>query len=158
MHTETIEYSHGGVKCEGYLAYDATIKGKRPAVVISHAWGGQEDVFRDKANQLAQLGYVGFALDMYGNRKRGSNNDENSALMQPFMKDRALLDGRINAGVTEVKKHLMVDADRIGAMGYCFGGLCVLDLARSGTPGVRGVVAIHGLFTPPPSRRATRRP
>ena len=154
MHTETIEYSHGGVKCEGYLAYDATIKGKRPAVVISHAWGGQEDVFRDKANQLAQLGYVGFALDMYGNRKRGSNNDENSALMQPFMKDRALLDGRINAGVTEVKKHLMVDADRIGAMGYCFGGLCVLDLARSGTPGVRGVVAIHGLFTPPPSRRA----
>ena len=125
-----------------------------PAVIVSHAWGGQDDFARGKAESLAELGYVGFALDMYGKGRRGSNPDENAKLMQPFMDDRAMLARRINAAVTCIKSHLMVDGSSIGAIGFCFGGLCVLDLARSGTPGIRGVVSFHGMFNPPSQRAA----
>jgi dienelactone hydrolase len=149
MHTECLDYADGKLSCEAYVAYDESKKTKRPCVVISHAWGGQGDFERDKARKLAQLGYVGFALDLYGKGVRGSSMEENAKLMQPFMDDRAMLRQRIIAAVETVKKHPMVDANRIGAMGYCFGGLCVLDLARSGTPGVKGVVAFHGMFNPP---------
>ena len=131
MHTEYIDYKDGDTLCEGYLAYDATIKGSRPAIVVCHAWGGQDDFARDKANKLAELGYVGFAIDMYGKGKRGRNNDENAKLMQPFVQDRAVLDRRANAGAAEIRKHMMVQADQIGAIGFCFGGMCALDLARS---------------------------
>src|SRR5687767_577922 len=87
MHTEIIKYADGGTNLEGYLAYDATIKGKRPAVIICHAWGGRDEFAQKKAEALAQLGYVGFALDMYGDGKRGANNDENAKLMGPFVQD-----------------------------------------------------------------------
>jgi dienelactone hydrolase len=156
MHTEYIDYKDGDTLCEGYLAYDATIKGRRPAIVVCHAWGGQDDFARDKANKLAELGYVGFALDMYGKGRRGSNNDENSKLMQPFVHDRALLDRRANAGAAEIRKHMMVQPDQIGAIGFCFGGMCALDLARSGTEGLKGVCAFHGLLGAPPKRRASK--
>jgi len=156
MHTEFIEYAHEGVTCEGYLAYDATLKGRRPAVVVCHAWAGQDEFARGKANKLAELGYVGFALDMYGKGRRGSNNDENSKLMSPFVQDRALLERRANAAVSEVRKHLMVDAKQIGAIGFCFGGMCALDLARSGAEGLRGVCAFHALLGAPPSRKAKK--
>jgi dienelactone hydrolase len=87
------------------------------------------------------------ALDMYGKGKRGSNPDENRALMTPLVQDRAKLAGRITAALTAVKKLPAVDANRVAAMGFCFGGLCVLDLARSGAE-VRGVVSLHGLLHP----------
>ncbi len=156
MHTEFIDYTHDGVVCEGYLAYDATIKGKRPAVIVCHAWAGQDDFAREKAVKLAELGYVGFALDMYGKGKRGSNNDENAKLMGPFVNDRALLERRANAAVTEIRKHMMVDANQIGAIGFCFGGMCAIDLARSGSEGLRGVCAFHALLGAPPSRKAKK--
>jgi dienelactone hydrolase len=156
MHTETIDYADGSTKLEGFLAYDATIKGKRPAVIVCHAWAGRDEFAQKKAEALGQLGYVGFALDMYGKGKRGANNDENAKLMGPFVQDRELLDRRVNAAANEVRKHLMVDAKQIGAMGFCFGGMCALDLARSGPEGLQGVVSVHGLLTAPPKRRAKK--
>jgi dienelactone hydrolase len=149
MHTEFIEYADGKTTCEGYLVYDATIKGKRPAVVVSHAWAGQTHFERKKAEWLAQLGYVGFALDLYGKGMRGTTMEQNATLMQPFVDDRAMLKQRIIAGVSAIKQHMMVDGHRIGAIGFCFGGMCVLDLARAVVPGVQGVVSIHGMFHPP---------
>ena len=156
MHTEIIKYADGSATLEGYLAYDATIKGKRPAVIICHAWGGRDDFAQKKADALAQLGYVGFALDMYGDGKRGANNDENAKLMGPFVQDRGLIDRRVNAAADEIRRHLMVDSSRMAAMGFCFGGMCALDLARSGAQGVQGVVSVHGLLTAPPKRRAKK--
>lgn len=150
MHTEYIEYKEGQTTCEGFLAYDTAIKGKRPAVIVSHAWGGQDDFARGRAIELAKLGYAGFALDLYGKGKRGNNPQENTALMQPFLDDRSLLLKRMNAAVATIKPHLIVDSARIAAMGYCFGGLCVLDLARSGTKDIRGVASFHGILAPPP--------
>lgn len=156
MHTEFIEYTHDGVVCEGYLAYDASINGKRPAVIVCHAWGGQDDFAREKATKLAELGYVGFALDMFGKGKRGRNNEENSKLIAPFVQDRALLERRANAGVGAIRNHMMVEAKQIGAIGFCFGGMCALDLARSGTEDLRGVCAFHALLGAPPSRKAKK--
>jgi len=149
MHTQYCDYTDGDLTCEAYVAMDETKSGKRPAVLVSHAWGGQGDFERQKAEKLAALGYIGVAIDLYGKGKRGTTMEENGKLMQPFMDDRALLKRRILAALTAVKALPEVDGDRIGAIGFCFGGLCVLDLARSTAPGVKGVVSFHGLFHPP---------
>lgn len=148
MHTEYTDYADGKTNCEGFFAFDHKEKSKRPCVIVHHAWGGQSDFERDKAKELAKLGYVGFALDLYGKGLRGTNFDENAKLMQPFLDDRAMLLQRMKAALEAAKKHPMVDAGRIASIGYCFGGLCVLDLARSGAT-VAGVVSFHGLFNPP---------
>ena len=145
MHTETILYKEGDQELEGYCAWDDSIEGPRPAVLVSHAWGGPGDFERGKAEALAELGYVGFALDVYGKGKRGDNPDVNSKLMAPFLEDRALLERRMHAGLDAVRGVATVDSARVGAIGFCFGGLCVLDLARSAAD-VRGVVSFHGLL------------
>lgn len=147
---QIVEYGDADAACKGFLAYDDTRPGPLPAILISHAWGGRETFFDDKARELARLGYAGFALDMYGGGRCGGSPETNKALMHPFIEDRALLSRRINAAVKAVGELPPVDARRIGAMGYCFGGLCVLDLARSGA-NVRGVVSLHGLLTAPAS-------
>ena len=147
--TEYVEYKDGAVTCEGYVAYNGAAKSKRPGVLVSHAWGGQGKLERAKAEKLADLGYVGFALDLYGKGKRGASMEENAKLMQPFIDDRAMLRKRITAALDALKKHPRVDAGRVGAIGFCFGGLCVLDLARSVPRDLKGVVSFHGLFHPP---------
>lgn len=150
--TEFLDYTDGGETFEAYAAYDAAAlekNEKRPCILVSHAWGGQSDFEREKAEKLAGLGYVGFALDIYGKGKRGSTMEENAKLMQPYVDDRKLLLSRLNAALTAAAKHPAVDSSRIGAIGFCFGGLCVLDLARSAAPNVQGVVSFHGLFSPP---------
>jgi dienelactone hydrolase len=149
MKTEYVDYADGPVTCEAYVAYDDKKKGKRPGVLVSHAWGGQGNLERGKADKLTELGYVGFALDLYGKGKRGSTMEQNAKLMQPFIDDRALLRRRITAALDALKRHPQVDASRVAAIGFCFGGLCVLDLARSAPPGLKGVVSFHGLFHPP---------
>jgi dienelactone hydrolase len=149
MRNESFDYNDGDLVCEGYVAYDDVKRAKRPCVLVCHAWGGQSDAERQIARDLAQLGYVGLAIDVYGKGVRGDPLQGNEALMQPFMADRALLRRRMIAAVAAAKQHAMVDADRIGAIGYCFGGLCALDLARSGAADVRGVVSFHGIFYPP---------
>lgn len=148
IQTRLIEYQHDQHTLEGFLAWDDAIAGPRPAVAISHAWAGRTEFEESKAIELAQLGFTGFAADMYGKGVRGSNPEENTALMMPLMQDRGLLQGRIGKAVAVLGQQPEADAARIAAIGYCFGGLCVLDLARSGSD-VRGVASFHGLFDPP---------
>ena len=144
----TIDYEHNGTVLEGFLAYDDAISGPRPGVLISHAWAGREPFECNKARTLAQMGYAGFALDLYGKGVIGTGPEENTKLMQPFLDDRAMLQARLGIALETFGKQQEVNADRIAAMGFCFGGLCVLDMVRVGA-NVRGVASFHGLFIPP---------
>lgn len=144
---QRIEYREGSTVLEGFFCHDDARPGPRPAVLISHAWGGRDAFVEDKARQLAWQGYAAFALDMYGKGKRGETTEQCQALMMPLVEDRKLLARRIGAGLEALRAQPQVDARRVAAMGFCFGGLCVLDLARSGAD-VRGVVSFHGLLKP----------
>jgi len=146
--TNTVNYYDGDVVLEGFFAFDDALSGQRPTVLVSHAWGGRDSFVADKAEKLAELGYVGFALDMYGKGIIGSGPDENARLMQPFMDDRAMLQRRITAALTTVRTLPWVDGQNIAAIGFCFGGLCVLDLARI-MADLKGVVCFHGLLGKP---------
>jgi dienelactone hydrolase len=145
--TQTHEYDDGNESCEGYLVTHEDGK-VRPGVIISHAWAGLGDFEQEKAKAVAELGYNVLAIDMYGKGIRGTSIAENQKLMGRFINDRALLRQRITCGLNTLKALDIVDSNRTAAMGYCFGGLCVLDLARSGAE-VTGVISIHGIFTPP---------
>src|SRR5262245_35664082 len=147
LREQLIEYRDGDVLLEGFSCHDDSRQAPLPAVLISHTWSGRDEFVARKAGRLACHGYATFALDMYGKVKRGKSVEENQALMGPFMQDRALLARRINAALAAVRKLPHVDGSRVAAMGFCFGGLCVLDLARSGAD-VRGVVSFHGLLKP----------
>lgn len=148
IQTRLVEYQQGDQLLEGFLAWDDSITGPRPAVAIAHAWGGRSEFEQDKAVKLAELGFVGFALDMYGKGIRGSSTEENVALMTPLMEDRPLLQQRMAAAVATLRGQPEVAPAKVAVMGYCFGGLCALDLARTGSD-VRGVVSFHGLFNAP---------
>jgi dienelactone hydrolase len=155
IQTRLIEYRHGDTVLEGFFAWDDAITGPRPAVAIAHAWGGRSEFEDQKAMKLAELGYVGFAMDMYGKGVMGNGPEENTALMTPFMLDRALLQARMLQGVDVLRQQAEVEGGNVAAMGFCFGGLCVLDLARSGS-NVLGVVSFHGLFTAPDNTAGNR--
>ncbi|MCW8193576.1 dienelactone hydrolase family protein [Proteobacteria bacterium 005FR1] len=143
-----VDYQDGSEVLEGYLVSHEDGKA-RPTVLISHAWGGLGDFEKEKANALANLGYNAFAIDMYGKGKRGGSLEENRVLMAPFVENRGLLRQRIVAAFRAAQSFDVVDAEKIAAVGFCFGGMCVLDLARSGSP-AKGVVSVHGLLKPPP--------
>jgi len=149
MHTELIEYHDGETQLEAYVAWDDSIAGPRPGVLVAHDWTGRRDFATDKADEMAALGYVGFALDMYGKGVFGSDGDVegNSALMGPLAGDRTALRARMTSALETLKGLDVVDSLKVGAMGYCFGGMCVLELARAGAD-VGGVISIHGIFTP----------
>ncbi len=149
MHTEFVSYMDGSVECEGYLAAPSGLASRTPVVLVCHAWAGQDDFARARAEELAGLGYVGFAVDVYGKGRRGTNADENAALMTPFVQGRAVLRQRLLAAANTARHLPGVDPQRVAAIGFCFGGLCALDLARAATPGLRCVVAFHGIFAPP---------
>ncbi|RLQ20677.1 dienelactone hydrolase family protein [Seongchinamella sediminis] len=150
-----VEYRHREVLLEGMLAWDDALPGPRPGVLVSHAWGGRGEFEVGKARALAEQGYAGFALDMYGKGVLGMDPEQNSALMAPFLADRALLQQRIALAVSVLRDQPEVDAANIAAIGFCFGGLCVLDLARSGSE-VKGVASFHGLFDPPGNTEGKR--
>ena len=149
MRTELIEYKDGDTVLEGYAAWDDSISGPRPAVLIGHDWSGRRDFSTGKAEEIAKQGYVGFALDMYGKGVFGADGDVelNSSLMNPLAGDRAALRRRMIAALDAVRGMDVVDSSKVGAMGYCFGGMCVLELARAGAD-VGGVISIHGIFSP----------
>ncbi len=148
IQTAYVDYSDGDTTFEAYVAHPAA-GGKHPCVLVAHDWSGLNQGTRARTEQVAALGYTAFAMDVYGKGVRGDEMGDNSALMGPLLADRALLKKRLLAGLEAAKAHEAVDASRIGAMGYCFGGLCVLDIARAAAPGVKGVVSFHGIFMPP---------
>lgn len=148
IQTRLIEYRCGETTLEGFLAWDDSAAGARPAVAVAHTWAGRGPYEQGRAVALAEQGYVGFALDMYGQGVLGSSPEENAGLMAPLMADRTLLQARIQAAVGVLREQPEADPARVAAMGYCFGGLCVLDLARTGSD-VRGVVSFHGMFGAP---------
>jgi dienelactone hydrolase len=148
--TRDVDYQQGETALQGYLAYDDAVKGKRPGVMIVHEWWGVNDYVKGRARQLADLGYVAFAADIYGKGVRATTMQEAQQASAPFRTDRALLRARARAGLEVLRKHELVDPKRIAAIGYCFGGMTVLELARSGAD-VAGVVSFHGgLGTPNP--------
>ena len=147
MIERSVEYRHEETLLEGLLAHDGK-GGRKPAVLVAHAWAGRSPFENDKARALAELGYAGFALDMYGKGVLGTSVEENSALMTPLLQDRARLQSRLHSALAAVRAQPEVDPDRIAAIGFCFGGLCVLDLARTGAE-VRGVASFHGLLSAP---------
>lgn len=150
VRTDVVEYRHGETVLEGYLAWDDALAGKRPGVLVVHEWMGLNAYAKRRAEQLAGLGYVAFALDMYGKGVRARDTKEAAALAGKYRGDRALMRARAAAGLDVLKSNPMTDPARVGAVGYCFGGTTVLELARSGAP-VAGVVSFHGgLDTPTP--------
>jgi dienelactone hydrolase len=140
-------YRDGNTECEGYVAMPAGA-GPHPAVLIAHNWAGQSEADNAVARHLASRGYAGFAIDVYGKGKRGDMAGDNSHLMNPWMGDRAGLQKRLLAAVAAVAANPMVDAERIAIIGFCFGGLCALDVARSGATEVKGAVSFHGVYAP----------
>jgi len=152
--SNTVGYLDGDVLLEGFFAYDDSVEQRRPAVMINHAWAGRNAFVEEKAVKLAEMGYFAFAVDMYGKGVLGKNNDESAALMQPFMDDRRLVLKRMDAAFYAVKLLPWVDDKEIAAIGFCFGGLCVLDFARSGVD-IKGVVSFHGLLGAPENNQAT---
>jgi dienelactone hydrolase len=151
IHTETVEYKQGDTMLEGFLAYDDSISGKRPGVLVVHQWLGLTDYEKHRAEMLAQLGYVAFCADIYGRDARPKNIQEAGAQAAKYKSDRALLRARVNAGLDVLKNNELVDTKRVAAIGYCFGGTTVIELARSGAD-LNGVVSFHGgLDSPTPA-------
>lgn len=152
--SEVISYTYGGKTFEGVMYYDGHVDGRRPGVLVVHEWEGLDDYAKRRAEELAGLGYVAFAVDMYGKGVRPANQAEAGKFSGALKKDRPEMRGRINAALETLKKSKMVDPDRVAAMGYCFGGTVALELARSGAP-VRGVISFHGgLDSPTPADAA----
>lgn len=145
--TIEVPYYDGKERLLAYAAYQDDGQYK-PAVLVAHTWAGRDQFVKHKAELLAQKGYVGFAIDVFGEAHCGSGPDENAKLIAPFKKNRAGLKKRLLAAFAAVKALPFVDHKRIAAVGYCFGGLCVLDLLRSGAE-VAGVVSVHGLLGQP---------
>lgn len=146
--TRDVNYEINGMTFDGALAFDEAREGARPAVLVCHGWEGRSDAQLQCARALAGLGYIGFACDMFGKGIRGDVTGDNSALIAPFLRDRAMLRQRLLATVEAVRGLPEVAPNKVAAIGFCFGGLCVLDLARSGAE-VRAVASFHGLFTKP---------
>lgn len=148
--TKTIEYYDGTIKLEGYLAYDDAIKGKAPGVIIVHEWTGLGEYAQRRAREVAALGYVAFAADIYGKGIRAGNPEDAAKLSSIYKADRKLARSRAMAALDELKTMKMVDQKKIAIMGYCFGGMVALELARCGAD-IVGTVAFHApLDTPNP--------
>lgn len=151
LYSESVEYRHGDVVLEGYLAYDKALQGPRPGVLVVHEWMGLGPYAQGRAKQLAELGYIAFAVDMYGKGVRAKNAQEAATLAGIYKSDRKLMRDRVRAALDVLRGHKLVDPGRIAAIGYCFGGTTVIELARSGAD-VAGVVSFHGnLDTPDPA-------
>jgi dienelactone hydrolase len=149
--TKTVEYKQGDTVLEGFLAYESGGPARKPGVLVVHDWLGVSADTRKRAEQLAKMGYVAFAADIYGKGVRPANGKEAAPLAGKYKADRNLLRARVMAGFDELARQPNVEQDRIAAIGYCFGGTTVLELARAGAK-VVGVVSFHGgLDSPTPA-------
>ena len=149
--TRAVEYKQGDAVLEGWLAFDPAVAGPRPGVIVVPNWLGVNAQAKDSAEKLARMGYVALVADVYGKGIRPANGQEASAVSGKLKGDRPLLRARIVAALDELRRQPGVDAARLAAIGYCFGGTTALELARSGAP-VVGVVTFHGgLGSPTPA-------
>jgi dienelactone hydrolase len=145
---ETIEYSHGDVICEGLLIYDNSLSLPLPGIVIYHQWGGPSDYEEARARMLAEKGYVAFVADVYGQGVRPETTADRAAMAGKYRGDRALMRERVKAALNAFQARPEVDAQKIAAIGYCFGGTAALELARAGAS-VTDVASIHGTLKSP---------
>ncbi len=150
LHTEVVEYKQGDVTLEGFLVYPKDAKGKLPGVLVCHQWMGHSDYERRRAEETAKLGYVAFALDIYGKGVKPKDPKEAAKTAGGYKGDRALLRARALAGLEVLRKSERCDPKKLAVMGYCFGGTTALEVARSGAE-IVGAVSFHGdLSTPTP--------
>lgn len=146
MNTEKIIYKSGEKSFEGFLAQpDGDLN---PCVLIAHTWAGRDAFVEEKAKLLTDYGYAAFAIDMYGDGKIGDSNEENAAMMQPLLDDREELSNRVLAAFDAVSKIETIDTNKIAIMGYCFGGLVAIDLARTGAD-IKAAISFHGFLAGP---------
>ena len=151
VQTKVVDYKQGDAVLAGYLAWDDAVQGKRPGVLVVHEWTGLGEYAQTRAGRLAEMGYVAFAIDMYGKGIRPKTPREAAAQAGIYKKDRPLMRARAQAGLEVLRGNPMCDPKRVAAIGYCFGGTCVLELARNGAE-IAGVVSFHGsLDTPNPA-------
>jgi len=152
---EVVNYTHDNVALQGYLVWDDQYQGRRPGILVVHEWWGLTDFVRKRAQYLASLGYMAFALDMYGTGKSTDHPQQASEWMNQVTQNISFWQKRALAGLAVLKKNPQVDPDRLAAIGYCFGGATVQQLAYSGAD-LRGVVSFHGSLIPPPQDGASR--
>jgi dienelactone hydrolase len=146
--TKTIEYDYDGTKLKGFLAYDDAVKEKRPGVLVVHEFWGLDDYAKERCNMLAKLGYVAFAVDMYGDGKFSKHPEDAGKMANAVRMNLKLWRGRAEAGLKQLTSQPNVDASKIAAIGYCFGGSTCLQLAYSGAD-LKAVATFHaGLITP----------
>jgi dienelactone hydrolase len=146
--TRLIDYRDGDFVFEGMLAWDDAVDGPRPGVLVAHTIRGRSQFEESKAVALAEQGYTGFAVDVYGKEAIGSDIEACREMMEALRSERAVLQQRLLLALQAMRGQPEVDATSVAAIGYCFGGLCALDIARTGEP-LAGVVSFHGLFDPP---------
>lgn len=150
LHTETVAYRHGDAVLEGYLAYDSQLDHAVPGVLVVHEWKGLNEYAKRRTRELAELGYVAFAIDMYGQGIVAADHAEAGRLSGIYRSDRRLMRDRARAGLEVLTSQPLVDKAHVAAIGYCFGGTTVLELARDGANLV-AVASFHGgLSTPHP--------
>ena len=147
IQTREVEYRQGDLVLKGYIAWDSARTGRRPGVLVVHEWWGHNEHARNSARQLAEAGYVGFAVDMFGNGKTTSHPDSAQAMVTEVLRDVPGLLARFAAAREELGRDPHVDPERIGAIGYCFGGAVVLTEARTGAD-LDAVVSFHGAVMP----------
>lgn len=140
---ENISYKLDSLTMDGYVVYDENIEGKRPAVLVVHEWWGLNDYARYRARQLAQLGYIAYAIDMYGNGRRADNPADAEKLAMPFYKDPSMAKKHFDAAVARFREFAQVDTANMAGIGYCFGGGVLLNLTRMGEP-LKGIASFHG--------------
>ena len=141
--TKEIDYRQGETTMKGMVAYDDAIKGKRPGVLIVHEWWGHNKHSRDRAKMLAEEGYVAFAVDMYGDRQTADHPDDALKFATAVGGNSPLAKARFEAAIDALKRQENVEVDKLAAMGYCFGGGIVLNMARLGVD-LKGVSSFHG--------------
>ena len=153
---ENVTYSPEGNKdslvLDGYVVYDANIEGKRPAVLVIHEWWGLNDYTKMRARELAKLGYIAMALDMYGNGRKGENPDSAGKLAMPFYQNPQMARERFDAALKTLKGYAQTDGGNIAAIGYCFGGAMAITMARLGED-LKGVVSFHGNLNVVPANK-----
>jgi dienelactone hydrolase len=143
LKTENVDYTGDGVTMKGFVAYNEDTATAKPVILILPEWWGIGDYTRGRAKQLAELGYLAFAVDMYGEGKNVESPDDAGKLSTPFYTSATLGKSRFDAAMAKIKTYKFADTNRIAAIGYCFGGAMVLNMARAGEP-LKGVVSFHG--------------